>query len=159
MFPLHALPIAGVLFVLFMYYGSRILNPWSKPGDCTKWIKFKDPKLQESYKGKRIDIETMYEMYFNSELDFKEEDLMEVFKNRLACSSPEIPSADMVLTSSVHSPSFVGLNLLKSEVNQICVCCLSHEQLAFGAGTSSSLTLSVSPHTCGSSSPAGSLRL
>jgi hypothetical protein len=81
-FVLIALPSAGIIFVLFMYYGSRIINPWTTPGDCTKWIQFKDAKLQESYKGKRIDIETMYEMYFNSELDFKEQDLMEVFKHR-----------------------------------------------------------------------------
>lgn len=81
-FIITALPVGVFCFVFFMYWGSRLLNPWSKPGDCTKWIKFRDPADEKHYAGRRIDIETMYEMYFDEKLDFKEKDLMKVFAER-----------------------------------------------------------------------------
>ena len=39
-------------------------------GDCTRFVRFKDPANQQRYAGKRIDMETLYEMYFDEELDF-----------------------------------------------------------------------------------------
>lgn len=41
-----------------------------RDGDCTAFVKFKDPAMQRRYTGKRIDMETLYEMYFDQELDF-----------------------------------------------------------------------------------------
>lgn len=76
------MPVGVLYFCFFMYWGSRLLNPWAKPGDCTKWINFKNAADAARFAGKRIDIETMYEMYFDQTLDFKEKDLMKVFAER-----------------------------------------------------------------------------
>jgi len=81
-FFLTFVPVGVFCFVFFMYWGSRLLNPWSKPGDCTKWVKFRNPADEKRYAGKRIDIETMYEMYFDEKLDFKGDDLMKTFAER-----------------------------------------------------------------------------
>uniref|UniRef100_A0A6U2BWE9 sphingolipid C(9)-methyltransferase n=1 Tax=Hemiselmis andersenii TaxID=464988 RepID=A0A6U2BWE9_HEMAN len=75
-------PVGVFYFVTCMYWGAYLLHPWEKPGDCTKWISFKNPSDEAKYKGKRIDIETMYEMYFDEKLDFKDVDLMNVFAQR-----------------------------------------------------------------------------
>lgn len=81
-YPLIFVPIGIFWFVMFMVVGSYIMNPWEKPGDCTKWIKFRNPADQARFAGKRIDIETMYEMYFDEKLDFKDADLMKTFNER-----------------------------------------------------------------------------
>lgn len=38
-------------------------------GDCTRFLRFRDPRVHERMKGKRIPIEDMYEMYFDGKLD------------------------------------------------------------------------------------------
>jgi hypothetical protein len=37
---------------------------------CTEFVRFKDPAMHALFQGRRIDMETLYEMYFNEELDF-----------------------------------------------------------------------------------------
>jgi hypothetical protein len=65
---LSAIPF-GMMFAGFMYWHSWRNAPLT--GDCTKFVSFKDPKMAARYKGKRIDMETLYEMYFDGELNFK----------------------------------------------------------------------------------------
>lgn len=71
-----------LIFAGFMYMGSRLQNPWPKGGDATEWLEFKNPKDAARYKNKRIDMETLYEMYFDQELDFKHPDLHHVLTHR-----------------------------------------------------------------------------
>mmetsp|Transcript_16731 Transcript_16731/g.33456 ORF Transcript_16731/g.33456 Transcript_16731/m.33456 type:complete len:478 (+) Transcript_16731:96-1529(+) len=71
-----------IIFVSFFYFGSRFQIPWDAPGDATEWLDFKNPKDAARYKGKRIDMETLFEMYFDEELDFRNPDLHHVLSHR-----------------------------------------------------------------------------
>jgi cyclopropane fatty-acyl-phospholipid synthase-like methyltransferase len=38
--------------------------------DCTAFVRFRDPAVHARFRGKRIDAESLYEMYFDGQLDF-----------------------------------------------------------------------------------------
>ena len=58
-------------FFAFLLYVFSHDFAWGLPegGDCTQFVKFRDPVLQARYHGRRIDMETLYEMYFDEKLD------------------------------------------------------------------------------------------
>lgn len=57
-------------FVLSVYAHALECSPEDNSGDCTRFVKFRDAVTQEKYRGKRIDMESLYEMYFDEKLDF-----------------------------------------------------------------------------------------
>lgn len=59
-------------FVALIYWHCRACSPEERDGaaDCTRFVRFRDPVLQRTYAGKRIDMESLYEMYFDEKLDF-----------------------------------------------------------------------------------------
>ena len=87
---LSAVPCA-VLFVAFVYLHARACSPPDAEerqpggGDCTRFVKFRDPAVHESFRGKRIDMETLYEMYFDCKLDFVSP------PDRDACDASDMP--------------------------------------------------------------------
>ena len=76
-----------VLFVLFVCGHARSCSPPDRSGDCTQFVRFKNPVMQEQYRGRRIDMETLYEMYFDGELDFIPH------PNRDACDAVDRPNS------------------------------------------------------------------
>jgi cyclopropane-fatty-acyl-phospholipid synthase len=72
-----------MLFAGFMYWHSRHSQA-GKHGDCTRFLRFNDPVAHKRYSGRRIDMETMYEMYFDGTVDFKVEKVDE-FGLPLSC--------------------------------------------------------------------------
>lgn len=62
----------AMLFAGFMLWHSRHSQA-GKAGDCTRFVCFNDPAAHKRYSGRRIDMETMYEMYFDGAVDFKVE--------------------------------------------------------------------------------------
>ena len=75
------------LFVLFVYSHAHACSPSDRSGDCTQFVWFRSPLLQERYRGRRIDMETLYEMYFDGELDFIPH------PNRDACDAVDRPNS------------------------------------------------------------------
>jgi cyclopropane fatty-acyl-phospholipid synthase-like methyltransferase len=73
--PLLSMGPCAMLFVGFVYWHSKASSSASRKhdrggADCTRFVRFKDPGMQARYKDRRIDMETLYEMYFDGELDF-----------------------------------------------------------------------------------------
>ena len=66
---LSIIPCLG-LFVLSVYCHALACSPPEDSGDCTRFVRFRDPVLQARFRGKRIDMESLYEMYFDCKLDF-----------------------------------------------------------------------------------------
>ena len=59
------------VFVAFMYWHCRACSTASsKKANCTKFVKFRNPVDQMMYSKEPIDMETLYEMYFDEKLDF-----------------------------------------------------------------------------------------
>ena len=67
--PVLSIAPCSMLFVGFVYWHSHATRSSSK-GDCTKLLRFKNPYAQKRFQGRRIDMETLYEMYFDGQIDF-----------------------------------------------------------------------------------------
>lgn len=74
--PLLVAAPCAAWFVTLIYRHCRVRSlaffPRSTTGrsDCTRFLRFRDPRTQKRFSGKRIPIEDMYEMYFDGKLDF-----------------------------------------------------------------------------------------
>ena len=60
----------AALFVGFIYWHCRACVSRGYRADCTKFVRFRDPAMHVAYAGRAIDMETLYEMYFDEKLDF-----------------------------------------------------------------------------------------
>jgi cyclopropane fatty-acyl-phospholipid synthase-like methyltransferase len=79
---LSILPCAAI-FVATMHWHSRAACAFmsdphgqcnGEDGDCTRFISFRDTSMRERYRDRRIDMETMYELYFDERIDFVDPD-------------------------------------------------------------------------------------
>lgn len=58
------------IFAVFVRWHCKACAKSSDDGDCTRFVRFRDPATQKRFAGKRISMETLYELYFDEKLDF-----------------------------------------------------------------------------------------
>ncbi len=98
---LSIIPCLGC-FVLSVYSHALECSPEEGSGDCTRFVKFRDPILQERYRGRRIDMESLYEMYFDEKLDFISPD------DRDACEVADSPTPCLMKDILARRDEFVS---------------------------------------------------
>lgn len=75
-----SLPLCLCAFVAACYRHShkcaaaaaRVKATTGGPADCTKHVVFRDAGMQQRYRGRSIDMETLYELYFDEKIDVPE---------------------------------------------------------------------------------------
>lgn len=108
-----------LVFAIFIWWHSRYCSAsgftgygGKGGGDCTDFVQFKDPFVHRIYKGTRIDMETLYEMYFDEQLDFKQPGSSADNNNSHVCLMKDILSrrhefVDYTLGLTTHLPFLV----------------------------------------------------